>query len=78
VAVVRAWRPVITVLVEGNERADGLRIGNALGHARMIPAAVGRSRAPGDHDRSAAGAERFVCRTAKHQDRDAHVMTGDP
>jgi hypothetical protein len=48
---------VVAVLVEGDERADGLRIGNALGHARMIPAAVGRSLAPGDQERNAAGAE---------------------
>jgi hypothetical protein len=43
VAVVGAWRPVIAVLIEGDERADGLRIGNALGHSTMIPAAAGRS-----------------------------------
>ena len=38
VAVLRDRRPMITVVVEGDERADGLRIGNALGHAPMIPA----------------------------------------
>jgi hypothetical protein len=43
VAVVRDRRPVISIVVEGDERADGLRIGNALGHARMIPNAAGRS-----------------------------------
>jgi len=34
---------MIAIVVEGDERADGLRISNALGHARMIPAAAGRS-----------------------------------
>jgi hypothetical protein len=31
---------MITVVVEGDERADGLRIGDALRHAPMIPAAA--------------------------------------
>jgi hypothetical protein len=38
---------MITIVVEGDERADGLRIGNALGHGAMIPAAGGRSSVQG-------------------------------
>ena len=45
---------MIAIVVEGDERADGLRIGNTLGHAAMIPATGGRSpRRPADHLRPA-------------------------
>jgi hypothetical protein len=33
---------MIAIVVEGDERADCLRIGEALGHAPMIPAAARR------------------------------------
>ena len=42
VVVVRDRRAMIAIVVESDERADDLRIGNALGHARIIPAATGR------------------------------------
>jgi len=39
---------MIAIVVEGDERADGLRIDDALGHAPMIPAAAGGSPRAGD------------------------------
>jgi len=51
VAVVRAWRPMIAIVVQGDEWTDGLRIGDALGHASMIPAAARRSPRGGDPSR---------------------------
>ena len=55
VAVARARRPVIAIVVEGDERADGLRIGNVLGHAGMIPGATGRSRSGRERAHARAG-----------------------
>jgi hypothetical protein len=43
VAVVGDRGAEIAIVVECDERADGLRIGNALGHAAMIPARTGAS-----------------------------------
>jgi hypothetical protein len=42
VVMIRPRRPMIAIVVEGDERADCLRIGDALGHASMIRAAAGR------------------------------------
>jgi hypothetical protein len=35
--VIRPRRPVVAILVEGDERADRLRIHDALGHPAIIP-----------------------------------------
>jgi hypothetical protein len=40
--VIGPGRPVVAILIEGDERADGLRIHDALGHPAIIPNADGR------------------------------------
>jgi hypothetical protein len=57
--VVRDRRPMIAIVVESDERAGGLRIGDALGHARMIPAA-GRRFARDDRPLTPRGRRRLL------------------
>jgi hypothetical protein len=40
--VIRARRSMVAILIEGDERADSLRIHDALGHPTIIPNADGR------------------------------------